>query len=331
MRSGGGILLALASALMFGAPAAAATIKTVPGKAGHVMIHLAGRIEPGDSDAFLAALRKASAADKRIDGVQLNSLGGRLVEGALLAATIKAAHLPTIVVDGARCASACFLAFAAGESKSAAAGAFIGVHKAAERGGRETLRSGAATVAMARFARDLGVPSAIVRRMTATPPERVEWLTAHDLRSMGVAIDGKAPEAVQTAASAGSPQHLPAAAILPIQPQAAEAKAAISPQSWNEFIDRTMVLSAEQNQGSAAISRLCEPETRECVMAVAYLLKDGRQALAMIAQDNNGNVIRREVCESNAANDMRQCTDWDTGAKYQDIRTTQGKWKQVAD
>jgi hypothetical protein len=39
---------------------------------------------------------------------------------------------------------------------------------------------------MARFARELGVPSPIIGQMASTPPSQIVWLDARDLRSMGV-------------------------------------------------------------------------------------------------------------------------------------------------
>jgi hypothetical protein len=123
----------------------------------------------------------------------------------------------------------------------------------------------------------------------------------------------------------------------PIQqiPEAAASLAAPTPQprasrpSWNEFIDKTIALSAEQNRGSAVMSRLCKPELKTCVLAVAYLLKDGRQGLATVFQAEDGSITRREVCESNVSNDIRDCMDWDTGSKYRDMKNTKGDWVQT--
>ena len=106
-------------------------------------------------------------------------------------------------------------------------------------------------------------------------------------------------------------------------------QAKVSRPSWTEFIDKAIALSAEQNHGSAALSRLCKPELKTCVMAVAYLLKDGRQGLATVIQSAEGNITRREVCESNVSNDLRYCIDWDTGAKYRDVKNTKGDWVQA--
>jgi len=89
-------------------------------------------------------------------------------------------------------------------------------------------------------------------------------------------------------------------------------------------------LSAEQNDGNAALSRLCQPELNNCVLGLAYLLKDGRQGLAVVIQDVRGKIMRREVCEFNRSSDIRNCVDWDSGAKHRDLKTATGDWVQIA-
>ena len=317
------ISLGIAIAICVGAPASSAVIKTVAGKDRRVVIQIFGQIESGDTDAFVDALRQAIAAGKLIQNVQLHSAGGKLVEGARLAAAIRLAKVSTFVGAGSVCASACFLAFAAGDPKFAAPGALIGVHKASEKDGRETALSGAATRSMAGFAKELGVPSGIVARMVSTPATQIMWLTPQDLRSMGVAQAKQPPESTATASEGARLRELNSATLVP--------KPAPAPNrsSWNEFIEQTIALSAAQNQGRAALSRLCKADSRECLMQVSYSLKDGRKGIATVAQDGYGNITRREVCESDATENARECTDWDTGKKYRDMRNMNGDWVQT--
>jgi hypothetical protein len=329
MIRGGAVLLGMALALGANSLASSATIKSVPGKSGRVNIQVSGIIGVGDGDLFIRTVQQANAAGKSIESVQLNSTGGRLGEGAKLAATIKLGKLPTVVASGAVCASACFLAFAAGEQRFAGPGALIGVHKASDQGGVETKASGAASVLMARLAKELGVPSPIVARMLATPPTQIAWLDARDLRAMGVKTLGPSVQPTQVAAASESTvaPEVPAENLSPTSPPAKEA---INRPGWNEFIEKAIAISAEQNQGNAILKRSCSPELKECVMAVAYELPDGRQALATVAQGANGDITRREVCENNAANTVRDCIDWDTGGKYRDVKDTSGAWVQSA-
>ncbi|WP_426442414.1 hypothetical protein [Bradyrhizobium genosp. P] len=181
---------------------------------------------------------------------------------------------------------------------------------------------------MARFARELGVPSPIIGRMVSTPPRQIEWLDARDLRSMGVKIVRNIDQArsAPTETATAEPPDQSTQSSLNSQPGATP-----SNYSWNAFIDKAIAVSAEQNQGSAAMSRFCKLDSRECIMTVAYLLGDGRRGLATIGQDTTGNITRREVCESNTSDDARECVDWDTGRKYHDVKNTKDDWVQVAE
>ena len=324
MKTGRAILLGAVLGVYFAAPATSATIRSLSGKDGRVALQISGRIEIGDAEILVGALNQAKAAGKMVESVQLNSPGGRLGEGAKLAAVIKTAKLATYVGAGEVCASACFLAFAAGSPKFAGPGALIGVHKASERGGRETTLSGAATHSMAHFARELRVPSWIVDRMMVTPANQIAWLDSQDLRAMGVKITEKPLQALAGRRDSSVAQA-PEESASPIP----NAKEVASRPSWNEFIDRTIALSAAQNQGQAALARNCKPDSKECVMQVAYLLGDGRKAVATMTQDQKGNITRREVCENNVAESERNCADWDSGAKYRDVKNTKGDWVQI--
>jgi len=72
-----------------------------------------------------------------------------------LADAIRFGKVSTNVGKKAVCASACFLVFAAGSTKFASYGAQIGVHGASDIGGNETVQSNAATVSMAKVAKEL--------------------------------------------------------------------------------------------------------------------------------------------------------------------------------
>lgn len=145
----------------------AAEVKSAATKEGRIIVSFTGEIADGDTDAFVAAVRVANAAGKLVTSVRLNSTGGSLIEGVRLAEAIKFGKITTNVGSGATCASACFLIFAAGERKFANYSARMGVHGASDKSGQETVQSGAATVSMARVAKELGVPPSIIGRMVS--------------------------------------------------------------------------------------------------------------------------------------------------------------------
>jgi hypothetical protein len=183
--------------LVAGPACEAANVTSTVTKEGTVYISLSGEITEGDSNTFKALIKSANDSGRIVTGVRLNSVGGNLLEGVKLAELIRFARVATVVVSGAKCASACFLAFAAGGEKFVSYSAFVGVHGAADRNGRETADSDTGTVAMARVAKDLGVSTSIIGKMVITPPDEIIWLTANDLRSMGATLTGK-PVQVQS-------------------------------------------------------------------------------------------------------------------------------------
>jgi hypothetical protein len=157
-----------------------------------VAISIAGEIVEGDAEALRLEIQRAQSANFSISEIQLNSIGGSLYEGTSLARVVCAASLNTSVAKRNICASACFLIFAAGSTKSVQNGARVGVHAATTASGDNTQISIKATEAMGRIAKLLGVPSGIVERMVSTPASQMFWLNGANFVSMGAVItDGK--------------------------------------------------------------------------------------------------------------------------------------------
>jgi len=92
------ISLGAVLAICAGTPASSAIVKTNPGTDRRVVIHISGQIELGDADVFVDALKQAIAAGKLIQTVQLNSGGGKLGEGAKLAAMIRLAKISSFAL-----------------------------------------------------------------------------------------------------------------------------------------------------------------------------------------------------------------------------------------
>jgi hypothetical protein len=157
---------------------------------GKVVITLKGEIVGGETVAFASAIAEANRAGKEVFGALLDSPGGLLSEGAQIAALVEYAKITTIVPEGAGCASACFVIFAAGNDKWADFTAQVGVHGASEQDGSDTTEARGATVLMARLVKEFGVPAAIIGRMVVTPPDQMVWLSPNELRSMGAVMKG---------------------------------------------------------------------------------------------------------------------------------------------
>lgn len=178
-------MLALLGAALVGTAAAAAELSIVTLKDDVTILTLGGDVAAGDTEAAEALIKTANDGDRLISAVRLDSPGGSLAEAVKLAGLIRRAKLPTMVAAGSRCASACFIVFAAGNEKFASYDAAIGVHGVSDKFGHETAQTEEATIAMARFASGFGVPPRIIGQMVTTHAHEIAWLTPDDLRAMG--------------------------------------------------------------------------------------------------------------------------------------------------
>jgi hypothetical protein len=145
-------------------PVSGAEVERHAGADKTVAISIAGEIVEGDAEALRLEIRRARFANYSISEIELNSIGGSLYEGTSLAKVVRASSLSTRVAESNICASACFLVFAAGSTKSVQNGARVGVHAATTASGDNTQISIRATEAMGRIAKLLGVPSETAAR-----------------------------------------------------------------------------------------------------------------------------------------------------------------------
>jgi hypothetical protein len=324
MKRSSGVVLGMIWIVWTGYPATAAGLKSAAMKDGRIVISVSGEIAEGDTDAFKAAIKVANDAGKFVSSVRLDSPGGNLLEGVQLAEVVKFAKMATNVGQGATCASACFLIFAAGETKFANYTAQIGVHGASDETGRETTQSGAATVSMARIAKELGVPAAIIGRMVVTPPNEMVWLSPADLQSMGTTLVGKPSQVPPPTANI---RQLPPSSPVDLSPKE---KASATP-TWDEILNKAVAASARQNNGNPKYFRVCQPENKTCNTGVSLKGKDGNDVIVKVTKDANDNVVGRETCTFNSTNDVRLCFDWDRNSSHRDMKNASGDWYKISD
>lgn len=319
--------------LLTGQAATAATVKSFTSKEGKAIISINGEIVQDDVQALKDAIRAANDASRLVSGIRLNSIGGSLSAGVQMAEIIRFAKVATVVANGATCSSACFLIFAAGSEKFASHSAQVGVHGASDSDGTETVQSGAATVSMARVAKEFGVSETIIGKMVVTPPSQMVWLSANDLRSIGTIMTGK-PVQVKEQTSAPNvaelPMQLAPGAIASIGAPSTAAPQA-KPPSWDDLVAAAVRASASQNNGKARFLRNCQPEFKTCYSGVLYTNKNGREVLIRKSEDMNGRMVSRDLCTFNEHSDVRVCTDWDTNAKSRAMKNAEGNWYKVAD
>jgi hypothetical protein len=183
-------LLAAAMSVGLASSATALQFSRVPLQGGGIVIQATGPIIAGDMERLEAFLHSLPVTD-RVFGYALDSPGGDVGEAEKFANFVHQLDTTVGVLRGSKCASACFLVFAAASRKLAAPDALIGVHSASDAGtGDETLGSLATTTLMSRDLAGFGVPSTIIGKVVATEPGRMEWLLPSDLALMGVEVTG---------------------------------------------------------------------------------------------------------------------------------------------
>src|SRR5262245_46016329 len=124
----------------------AASLQSTTSKDGKVIVELNGPIAAGDSKQLEDLIRSANTAKKIVYAVRLNSPGGSLLEGVKLAVLIRNGKIATSVTSGSKCASACFIAFAAGAEKFVNYSGAVGVNGAPDKP-RRGLGNGTGTMA----------------------------------------------------------------------------------------------------------------------------------------------------------------------------------------
>jgi len=291
----------------------AATFREFKFDSGEYAIVLEGDFTPGTARAFTSKIEAMYSANKKVQGVFLNSQGGLITEGVMVANAIGNYNLQTYVLPNEYCASACFLAFAAGNQKLADANARIGVHSAKNGKGEVTEYSKDATRTMARVAAKWGVSPDIVDRIENTPPDQISWLSNDDLKMMGVTVEDFAAQV-----AAKNPDKKEYTARTTTEQKNAE---------WDRYTSWAMKESARQNEGKANVTNLCGKT--HCESHLIYVDKNNRLTGIIVSKQlDNKTIIERSVCRSNRADGLaRTCTDWDSGeVRNQTYNERTEKW-----
>lgn len=131
----------------------------------------------GINDGTAEQLEQALKAAPGVTTVVLSSSGGWIREGEMLAGLIRERGLNTYV-EG-YCASACTIAFLAGQDRAAAPAAQIGFHASRGIGSVGSKRSPQEVEQLRTMYRSAGLPESFIRKVVDTPHETM-WHPSHD-------------------------------------------------------------------------------------------------------------------------------------------------------
>src|SRR5216683_2167972 len=299
--------------------ASAANLTTAVSKENKTIVVLDGEVAEGDANRLKDIIKSSVDSGRIVSGMRFNSSGGSLLESVRLAGLIQNAKIATVIANGATCASACFIAFAAGSQKFVGVTASVGIPGVSDGSGQDR---GDAANSLARVVKELGVPEAIVEKMLATRSDEIVWLTPDDLRAMGTTTTGKPGQAAPGQPVAAQPPAQLAPSTRAVAPQPSALK------NWSDVVSAALSISKEQNGGQPYTGKQCGLKFNSCATAVFYTGKDGRQVMVRTIKDLNGKHLVHETCTFNELKDERTCVDWDGGSTHRDTRDGKGSWHQ---
>ena len=159
-------------------------------------LQLTGTIDPGSADRVAAEI---AAHGEYIKTVALDSPGGSVADALKIGRLIRDKGFATSVAAGALCASSCPLIFAGGRERDATAASAIGVHQIYASAPANALGSNLAnagdamseaqsmTAQIARYMTQMGVDPEVWLRALETPPDRLTYISADDLKRLNLA------------------------------------------------------------------------------------------------------------------------------------------------
>jgi len=152
-----------------------------------VEVHLEGDILQGDAARFAQIVRDAHAPMERTT-VVLNSLGGRVYDGIMIAAIVHEAKWATFVDHDRVCASACAEIWLAGRIRYSSPSARIGFHTMYQNVGNKKLRDDKGNEELLPFYRKIGISDKAARIFAAADPDDMLWMDFGLASKLGIDV-----------------------------------------------------------------------------------------------------------------------------------------------
>lgn len=165
---------------------------------GSMLVVIDGEFDRGDVDTFRSII--APVATGRAT-VSFRSEGGSLVAGLRIGALIREKKFPTLVPDGAVCASACALAWLGGARRFVGQGANVGFHAAYVLRSNGPAESGPGNAVMGAYLNQLGLSETAILYITKTAPTSIQWMTLEDASAYGIDVARLPPRAADSNAA----------------------------------------------------------------------------------------------------------------------------------
>lgn len=142
-----------------------------------------GDFEVGDEKSFIQSVLPLDRAV-----VVLNSSGGNLYAGIEIGKAIRLKSFSTLVPKNSVCASACAIAWLAGDHRFVEANGQVGFHAAYTEDAGRKISSGMANAMVGAYLNQLGFSQSAIMYVTSAPPEAIQWLSELDAKNYGLEV-----------------------------------------------------------------------------------------------------------------------------------------------
>src|SRR5262249_37663398 len=120
--------------------------------------------------------------------VALESDGGSLLAGIRIGEIIRLRGFVTVVTNGARCASACAIAWLGGRHRFMGEQALIGFHAAYRKEPAGTSESGMGNAVLGAYLNNIGLSEGAIAYVTMAAPNAMTWLTLQEAAKYGIEV-----------------------------------------------------------------------------------------------------------------------------------------------
>lgn len=176
-------ILLISFSLSNAAMAATFNVQPQTGNNSPVVIVI-GDFEVGDEKKFIQSVLPLDNAV-----VILTSNGGNLFAGIEIGKAIRLKRFSTLVPTDSVCASACAIAWLAGDKRYVDVKGQVGFHAAYTQDGGKKIPSGMANAVVGAYLSQLGYSQSAIIYATSAAPESIQWLSETDASKYGIEVE----------------------------------------------------------------------------------------------------------------------------------------------
>lgn len=97
--------------------------------------------------------------------------------------------------------------------------------------------------------------------------------------------------------------------------------------AWSDLANYALG-QASLFEKNAQVVRFCQPNVNVCINTIIVNDPKGMWAIKEV-ENNNGQIVERDICKFNKTIDIRICTNFDTRASTKEMKDVNSNWYAV--